>query len=158
MVLTIIIFFVSENLVVFVTLRTDFNALRWPLKWGATFRSHSMRCGAVQTRGNFPLPFNVLRRRSNKGQLSVAMQLPSSKGQFSFESEVVHLESGFYARWAVAVCKNSFWEFLLRLTEFSRKIISSFPKLDHFLDPKRNIFSAHNLTCMISNQKIEQAC
>ena len=90
-----------------------------------------MRCGAIQTRGNFPLPFNAPRchsnkwqlsvaiqraavpfkqgatfrchsdRRSvisNKGQLSVAMQFPSSKGQSSFKFEVVHLESRFRAR------------------------------------------------------------
>ncbi|KAF5934305.1 hypothetical protein HYC85_030476 [Camellia sinensis] len=33
-----------------------------------------MRCGAIQTRGNFPLPFNALWCRSNKGQLSIAIQ------------------------------------------------------------------------------------
>ncbi|KAF5932523.1 hypothetical protein HYC85_028694 [Camellia sinensis] len=57
-----------------------------------------MRCGAIHTRGNFPLPFNALRCRSNKGQLSIAMQLSSSKGQFSSRSEVVRLKSKFRAR------------------------------------------------------------
>ena len=45
-----------------------------PSKQGATFRCHTMRCGAIQTRGNFPLPFNALRCHPNKGQLSVAVQ------------------------------------------------------------------------------------
>ena len=52
-------------------------------KQGATFRCHSMCCGVIQTRGNFPLPFNVLRCRPNKGQLSVAIQyaaVPSKQG------------------------------------------------------------------------------
>ncbi|KAF5934656.1 hypothetical protein HYC85_030827 [Camellia sinensis] len=109
MVLIIYDFSVSESRVVFVTLRTAYNAPRChpnkgqlsvairsavvPSKQGATFRCHSVRRGAVQIRGNFPLPFNAPRCRSNKGQLSVAMQFPSSKGQSSFESEVVHLES-----------------------------------------------------------------
>ena len=70
-----------------------------------------MRCGAIQTRGNFPLPFNAPRCRSNKGQLSVAVQLSSSKGQFSFGSEVVHLKSRFRARSAVAVREIVFENF-----------------------------------------------
>ncbi|THG23888.1 hypothetical protein TEA_004075 [Camellia sinensis var. sinensis] len=41
---------------------------------------------------------NALRCYSNKGQLSVAMQLSSNKGQFSLGSEVVHLKSKFRAR------------------------------------------------------------
>ena len=44
------------------------------------------------------------------GQLSVAMQCRSDKGQFSicFGSEVVHLKSKFCVGRAVAICKNSF--------------------------------------------------
>ncbi|KAI8026422.1 hypothetical protein LOK49_LG02G02167 [Camellia lanceoleosa] len=108
MVLIISAFSVSESLFVFVALRTDCKCAPVPFKQGAILRCHSVCCGAIQTRGNFPLPFNAPRCRSNKRQLSVAMQLSSSTGQFSFGSEVVHLESGFYARRAVAVCKNSF--------------------------------------------------
>ncbi|KAF5931986.1 hypothetical protein HYC85_028157 [Camellia sinensis] len=90
MVLVIFVFSVSEDLVVFVALRTAYNAPRChpnkgqlsvaiqcvavPSKQGATFRCHSMRRGAVQTRGNFPLPFDAPWRRPNKGQLSVAIQ------------------------------------------------------------------------------------
>mgnify|MGYP003702860799 CR=1 FL=1 len=86
----------------------------WSSLWGLTI----MRYGAIQTRGNFPLPFNAPWCRSNKGQLSVAMQCPPSKGQFSFGSEVVHLKSRFRARWAAVVCKNSLENFLMKLTNF----------------------------------------
>ena len=156
MVLVIFVFSVSEDLVMFVALRTAYNAPRChpnkgqlfvaircvagPFRQGTTFRRHSMRRGAVQTRGNFPLPFNAPRCRSNKGQLSVAMQFPSSKGQFSFESEVVHLKSRFRARWAVVVCKNSFWEFLLRLTDLLSKTIPFPQSWTFFLDPKKENF------------------
>ncbi|KAF5933249.1 hypothetical protein HYC85_029420 [Camellia sinensis] len=78
MVLVIFGFSVSESSVVIVTLRTDYNALR---------------CDAIQTRRNFPLPYSVPWCHSNRGQLSVAMQLFSRKGQFSFGSEVAHLKS-----------------------------------------------------------------
>ena len=45
-----------------------------PFRQGATFRCHSMHRGVIQTRGNFPLPFNTLRCYPDKGQLSVAIQ------------------------------------------------------------------------------------
>ena len=93
-----------------------------PSKQGATIRCHSIRRGAVQTRGNFPLPCSSPQARGN---------LPSS--------EVVHLKSRFRARWAVVVCKNSFWKFLLRLTNFLEKY--SIFKTGPFLGPKRGKFS-----------------
>ncbi|THG05311.1 hypothetical protein TEA_015997 [Camellia sinensis var. sinensis] len=90
MVLVIFVFSVSENLVVFVALRTAYNALQChpnkrqlsvaiqytavSFKQGATFRCHSMHRGVIQTRDNFPLLFNALRCHPNKGQLSVAIQ------------------------------------------------------------------------------------
>ncbi|THG03718.1 hypothetical protein TEA_009087 [Camellia sinensis var. sinensis] len=99
MVLIIFAFSISESSVAIIALRTDYNTLRCrsdkgqlsvaiqcaavSSKQGATFRCHSMRCKAIQTRGSFPSPFNTPWRHSNKGQLSVAMQCPSDKGQFS---------------------------------------------------------------------------
>ena len=32
---------------------------------GATFRCHTVCCGAIQTRGNFPLPCSVLQAKGN---------------------------------------------------------------------------------------------
>ncbi|KAF5931523.1 hypothetical protein HYC85_027694 [Camellia sinensis] len=97
MVLVVFVFFVSGSSVAIIVLRTDYNILRChsdkgqlsvaiqctavSFKQGATFRCHSMRCGAVQTRGNFPLPCSSLRAR----------------GQFSSRSEVVRLKSKFRA-------------------------------------------------------------
>ena len=101
--------------------------------------------------------YSVLRYYSNKGQL--AIQCPSEQGAIFhyFGSEVVHLKSKLCAHWVVAICKSSFENFLWSWLIFS-KIIPFFQNWTILLDPKRKIFSAHNLTCMILNQKIEQAC
>ena len=117
----------------------------------------TMCCDAIQTRGNFPLPYSVPLCYSNKVQLSVAVQLSSSKGQFSFGSEVVHLKSKFRARWAVAISKNTFWEFLMKLTNFLKNY-SIFPKRTISWTQKRKIFSAHDLTCMIFKIKKLNKC
>ena len=134
MVLVIFVFSVSESLVVFVALRTAYNALRChsnkgqlsvaiqctavSFKQGATFRCHSMRCGAIQTRGNFPLPFRTPQCHFKQGATFRCHAVSFRQGAIfhCHGSEVAHLKSRFGARWAVVVCKNSFWEFLLRLT------------------------------------------
>lgn len=158
MVLIIFAFSVSENLVVFVTLRTDYKALRGhsdmgqlsvaiqcavvPFKQGATFRCHSMRRGAVQTRGNFPLPFKTPQCHFKQGATFRCHVVSFRQGAIfhCYGSEVVHLKSRFRACWAVVVCKNSFWEFLLRLTNLLEKY-SIFFKTGPFLGPKKGKLS-----------------
>ena len=113
--------------------------------------------GIIQTRGNFPLPYSAIScpELPSKPGATFRCLVPLKPGAIChyLRSEVAYLEGKFRARWALIVCKNSFWKFLLKLIIFSKTI--SFSKIGPCSDPKRRIFSAHNLTCMISKSKIE---
>ena len=139
MVLIIFAFSVSESSVAIVALKTDYNALRChsdkrqlsvtiqcavaPCKQGATFRCHSMRRSAVQTRGNFPLPWSSLQARGN------FLRIWSCAAQ---ERVPCSLSSGRL--------QKQFWGVLLRVTN-SLASCSIFSKTGPFLGPKKGKFS-----------------
>ena len=141
MVLIIFAFSVSESSVVMVTLKDWFQYAAVPFRQGATFHCHLMHCGAIQTRGNFPLPCSVLQTRGNFPLLWV-------RGCAS-----QRVSSALVEQWSFAkiVFENFYWGWLI----FSK--IVSFSKTGPFSwTQKRKIFSAHSLTCMISDQKLNK--
>ena len=136
MVLIIFAFPISESLVAFVALRTDYNTLRCYSDKGQL--SVAIQCAAVLSKQGATFRCHSERRSviSNKGQHFVAMQCPSDKGQFSIAMDprlrISRVGSVLVEQWSFAkiVFENFYWGWLI----FSKSI--PFSKLDHFLDPK----------------------
>ena len=105
---------------------------------GATFHCHPVCCGTIQTRGNFSLSFTVLRCYSTRGNFLLPCSVLQTRGSFPSDPRlcISRVGSVLVEQWPFTktVFENFYWGWLI-----SRKLFH-FPKLDHFLDLKKENF------------------